>query len=81
MAWITIIDEPVAEGMLARIYEATRQRAGRVANILKVQSTNPPALQGCLTLYSAIMFGESPLSRAQREMLAVVVSKINNCHY
>jgi AhpD family alkylhydroperoxidase len=27
------------------------------------------------------MFGESPLSRAQREMLAVVVSQVNHCKY
>ena len=32
-------------------------------------------------MYLAVMFGKSDLSRAQREMLAVVVSAANQCHY
>ena len=32
-------------------------------------------------LYTAVMHGESPLTRGQREMLAVVVSRANECHY
>ncbi len=81
MAWIKIIKEKEAEGLLAQIYEAAVKRAGRVYNILKIQSRSPPALKGCMDLYRAVMRGESPLSRRQREMLAVVVSKINGCHY
>jgi uncharacterized peroxidase-related enzyme len=81
MAWIKIIDEAEATGQLAGIYEAARKRAGRVYNILKIQSQNAAALQGMLDLYIATMRGESPLSRAQREMLAVVVSRANHCHY
>ncbi len=81
MAWITITDEPKADGLLAQIYEAARKRAGKVFNILKVQSLNPPVLQASMDLYVAVMKRESPLTRAQREMLAVVVSKANGCHY
>lgn len=81
MAWITTIEPNDAEGLLVRIYQAALQRAGRVYNILKVQSASPEALQACMELYLAVMRRESPLTRAQREMLAVVVSKANNCHY
>ena len=81
MAWIKIIDQDGAAGLLARIYNAAQRRAGKVFNILKLQSTNPPALQSSISLYATIMHGESSLSRAQREMLAVVVSQVNNCHY
>jgi len=81
VAFIDIINEAQADGLLARIYVAARKRAGRVVNILKVQSQNPAALQGMLDLYVATVRGESPLTRAQREMLAVVVSRANNCHY
>lgn len=81
MAWIRLIDESQAEGKLARIYDAAIKRAGRVFNILKVQSNNPDSLQGMMQLYMAASLGESPLTRAQREMLAVVVSKANDCHY
>ncbi|RME39136.1 MAG: peroxidase [Planctomycetota bacterium] len=81
MAYIQPVEPEDADGQLARIYDASRQRAGRVYNIIKVQSLNPPALQAMIQLYQAVMRGESPLSRAQREMLAVVVSWANNCHY
>lgn len=81
MAWIKLIEEGEADGLLARIYEEARKRAGRVYNILKVQSNNPPALQSMIQLYRATMHGDSPLTRAQREMLAVVVSKANGCRY
>jgi alkylhydroperoxidase family enzyme len=81
MAWIKIISEGEADGLLKRIYDAAIRRAGKVFNILKVQSQNPPVLQTGISLYREIMHGESPLSRVQREMLATVVSRINNCHY
>lgn len=81
MAYVNITDEKQADGLLARIYKAASDRAGMVAHILKLQSLNPQALQGCMALYTAAVRGESPLTRAQREMLAVVVSKTNGCHY
>jgi len=81
MAWIEMIDEANAVGLLARVYDAAVKRAGRVYNILRVQSQSPAALKSAMELYAAIMHGESPLSRGQREMLAVVVSRDNHCHY
>ncbi len=81
MAWINIIGEQDAEGLLGRIYEMAHKRAGRVANILRVQSQSPPALKACMELYTASTLAPSPLSRAQREMLATVVSRANDCHY
>ena len=81
MAFIEIIDEGDAEGTLARVYASARNRADRVYNILKVQSRSPKALQACMALYTVIMKTASALSRAQREMLAVVVSRTNACHY
>lgn len=44
-------------------------------------SQSPQALQASMQMYLAIMFGESDLSRAQREMLATVVSWTNDCFY
>ena len=81
MAFIRIIDEDEAEDALRREYEEAQRRAGRVFNILKIQSLNTPALRQSIALYIAVMYGKSPLARAEREMLAVVVSQINECHY
>jgi uncharacterized peroxidase-related enzyme len=38
-------------------------------------------LRDSIRLYQTVMFGPSPLTRAQREMLAVVVSRANDCEY
>ena len=81
MAWIKTVAPPEAEGLLASIYNATIERAGRVFNILRIQSLNPPVLRSSMALYRDAMHGESPLSRAQREMIATVVSRTNECHY
>ena len=81
MAYIRTIDEPEASGSLAREYENARQRTGKIFNILKVQSLAPEALRASISLYLAVMHGPSELTRAERELIAVVVSAINECHY
>lgn len=81
MAYIEIIDEDEAGGALAREYESARRRAGRVFNIVKIQSQSPAALHCSIELYKAVMHGRSALSRAERELIAVVVSRVNECHY
>jgi len=81
MAWIDIIPEDEAEGALKREYDAAVRRAGKVWNIVKVQSQNPRTLRASIELYMAACYGSSPLTRGQREMLAVAVSKANGCHY
>ena len=59
----------------------TGEERGNLAHILASHSANQPVLRGHLALYRAIMFGESPLSRSEREAVAVAVSAVNNCHY
>ena len=81
MAHIDTVPPDRATGLLKRIYDAAVARAGRVFQILRIQSLNPPTLQASMTLYQATMFGPSPLSRAEREMVAVVVSRANDCFY
>ena len=81
MAWIKTIPPEEATGRLKAQYEAAIKRAGRVFNIVRLQSLNPRVLEASIELYKAMMFGPSSLSRAQREMIAVVVSKANDCFY
>jgi len=56
-------------------------RTGKVFNIVKAMSLRAGVLRRSIELYKAIMFGPSELSRAERELLAVVVSRANDCHY
>ena len=81
MAFIETIDILDAKGIVKEEYEKGIKRSGKVFNILKIMSRSPAALRESMRMYLAIMFGESDLSRAQREMLATVVSRVNHCHY
>jgi uncharacterized peroxidase-related enzyme len=81
MAWIRVVDEGEAEGDLKEIYDDQCRQAGAVANILKIHSLRPKILATHMALYTAIMHAPGALTRAQREMIAVVVSTANNCHY
>ena len=81
MAFICTVHPDVASGALKAEYDQAVRRAGKVWNILRVMSPNPAALRASMALYAQVMHGPSPLSRAQREMVAVVVSKANDCHY
>ncbi len=81
MAHVEKIPPEQAEGALAREYDGARRRAGRIWEIVAVQGHNGESLRESMRLYRQVMFGESPLSRAQREMIAVVTSQANDCHY
>jgi uncharacterized peroxidase-related enzyme len=81
MAWIKIIDEPTADGSLQDAYNKVGASRGRVSNILKIHSLHPEAMTAHLYLYKELMFGRSDLSRTEREIIAIAVSAVNNCHY
>ena len=57
------------------------QSSKRLDHILACHGLNPTVQRAHIALYRAIMFGESPLSRLEREAVAVCVSAANNCHY
>ena len=81
MPWIRQIPIEEATGLLKQQFEAAIKRAGRVWHIVHIMSLNPATLRDSIKLYRQLMMGASPLSRIQREMLAVVVSIENGCHY
>jgi uncharacterized peroxidase-related enzyme len=81
MARIKTIAAEEAKGDLKDLYEAAVKRTGHLFNIISLQSLNPPVLQASTELYQAIMLGPSSLSRVEREMIAVVVSKAMGCFY
>jgi uncharacterized peroxidase-related enzyme len=81
VANLRLIEEGEATGALRREYDEATARAGKVFNIVKAMSLNADTLRASMGLYRAVMFGRSELSRAERELLAVVVSRANDCHY
>lgn len=81
MPWIRVIDESEAKEELKEIYEKVRKQRGKLSNIMKVHSLNPPAMKTHLDLYITLMFGESGLNREECELIATVVSAVNGCEY
>ena len=81
MAWIRMIPESEASAELKNMYDQVRGRWGGLDEIMQVHSLNPPSLMAHQQFYQTIMYGKSGLSRTQREMVAVVVSALNRCHY
>jgi len=81
MAWIEMIEPAPARGKLQEEFERAVRRAGKVFNILKIQSLNADTLHASMQMYLASMYGASGLSRAERELLATVVSWTNHCFY
>ncbi len=81
MAHLRLIEEEEASGALAREYDAARERAGRVMNVLKAMSFRPHVLRSFLGLNREVNFEPCGLGRADRELLAVVVSAENRCRY
>ncbi len=68
MTWIHTVDPEQAEGRVKKSYDAAIERAGRVFGIVKALSPAPAIMDTALGLY-------------QRELIAVVVSRANDCHY
>ncbi len=81
MAHLRLMEVDEASGPLAAEYDAAMSRAGKVFNIVKSMSLRPPVLERSMQLYRAIMFEPSGLSRQERELLATVVSRANECFY
>jgi alkylhydroperoxidase family enzyme len=82
VAWIRTIREEDARGPLARLYERVLDPlTRRVDNVLSVHSLHPRGLAAHWELYRAAMSPTPGLSAAEREMIAIVVSARNGCHY
>jgi alkylhydroperoxidase family enzyme len=81
MAHIPYVPDRDAHGLLAKLYDRYRSETGAVDNILRIHSLNPRSLEDHARLYGHLMRGPSPLSRVQREMIAVTVSAENDCYY
>ena len=82
MSWIETVDEEDAGGELARLYaQVVDPNSGAVDNIMKIHSLHPSGLRAHFAIYSAAMTGTPGLRKVDREMIALIVSGANECHY
>lgn len=80
-AWIRIVEPEEAEGDLKAAYDATLSKRGALAAVHKIHSLHPETLTAHMALYMELLFGQSPLTRREREAIAVAVSRTNGCAY
>ena len=81
MAFIRIIEKVDASPELEVLYARVGNPDGSVDNVMKMHGLNPESLRTHFEMYIAAMHKPSPLSRAEREMVAVSVSRLNGCNY
>jgi uncharacterized peroxidase-related enzyme len=78
---LPILAESELPADIQELFAKNRAKPGFVPNVFVASSLRPAALRGFIALYDALMEGESGLSKAEREMIAVAVSAQNHCHY
>ena len=84
MTNIRSIDDDDAQGELAQIYaswKAANPHRERMPDILKCFSLRPDVLQAVLDLSYPLQFRDGALSRRMKEMIATLVSALNQCPY
>lgn len=82
MAWIKTIPDDQWDGALETLDTAVRDRTtGRIDNIMQIHSLNPDGLEAHNGLYKTAMTGTASLRKVDRELIAFVVSQVNDCHY
>ena len=81
MPFLNLISVESAVDGIAKIYDASKARAGSVANIIKAMSLHAESCRASLALYISLMKSDNGLDPATRELLAAVVSHTNDCYY
>ena len=81
MAWIRTLDPEAATGRTKEVFDRIENERGHIANVFLAEGMEPDVLDRQVDIYERLMMGPGPLSREEREMIAVVVSAANKCAY
>ena len=81
IARLHVPDEEDVPAEVKELWALPLEKLGFVPNVLRVFALRPKHLLGWWAYYDELLRGESGLTKAQREMIAVVVSVANRCHY
>jgi len=81
--WVRRVAPGEARPPLDAVYEriVAASSHARVSNLWQSQGLDPAALEATYALYRSLMHAPEPLSAAQVELIAVVVSATNGCAY
>lgn len=80
----TALDLPMVDPLpeaTQKYFDICQDKLGMVPNVLQAYAFDIDKLNAFTALYNDVMFGDSGLSKLEREMIAVAVSSINKCYY
>jgi uncharacterized peroxidase-related enzyme len=69
------------ETEIAAYFAKCEEKLGFVPNVFRAYAFDNAKLKAFILMADNLMLGDSGLSKAEREMIAVAVSAINRCHY
>ena len=83
---VTALDLPVPRrdslpADLQKYFRLCDERIGFLPNVLAAYAFDEKKLRAFIGFYNELMLEDSPLSKLEREMIAVVVSSANRCYY
>lgn len=83
MSWTTPIPPGSTDPRIAPILERIQSRSSRhtVSQVWLTLAAQPAALSGAFEHYAQLMDDPAPLTAAQAQLLALVVSATNGCSY
>ncbi len=79
ISWFPVPHEDELDPRVAELVARQREKLGAPNNVVRVHAWRPDLMLRWLELYEYISKGPSGLSRAEREMIGVVVSAENRC--
>ncbi len=80
----TALDLPQVEPLppeTRKYFDVCEEKLGMVPNVLRAYAFDIGKLNAFTAMYNDLMLGDSGLTKLEREMIAVVVSATNRCHY
>lgn len=81
-AWIKMIEDRHAEGVLKELYDKVRTPHGTVDNVMRAHSLRPHTMEGHLVLYKSVLHNpDNTLPFWFLELIASYTSLLNNCAY
>ena len=82
MPWIEAPHEDEWDDSFASLEDdVTDPKWGRVDWIMRIHALDAGSMNAHNVLYRQAMKGTSTLRKVDREMIALVVSQVNECHY
>ncbi|MBK9055579.1 MAG: peroxidase-related enzyme [Chloroflexi bacterium] len=81
IAWLAIPAEEELDPNFRKLFAKARENLGFVPNVFVGYMARPQHFSFWFSHFKELTLGDSQLSRAEREMIAVVVSSLNHCLY